>query len=103
MTGFLLTKATGRHDRFHYAGSPGAGSARGGSKVWSKARLEPQQRVKCDENKLRLGGAPGESCSDVILRLASDAKGSRWRLSGLIRCPSAQNEEASAALERRRR
>ena len=41
-----------------------------------QARLEPQQRAKCDENKLRLGGAPGESCSDVILRLASDAKGS---------------------------
>jgi hypothetical protein len=27
LTGSLLTKATGRHDRFHYAGSPGAGSA----------------------------------------------------------------------------
>ena len=26
LTGSLLTKATGRHDRFHYAGSPGAGS-----------------------------------------------------------------------------
>ena len=47
---------------------------RPGTKVWSKARLEPQQRADCDENKLRLVRAPGESYSDVILRLASDAK-----------------------------
>ena len=26
LTASLVTKATGRHDRFHYAGSPGAGS-----------------------------------------------------------------------------
>jgi hypothetical protein len=39
-----------------------------------KFALEPQQRADCDENKLRLVRAPGESYSDVILRLASDAK-----------------------------
>jgi hypothetical protein len=38
LTGSLLTKATGRHDRFNYAGSPGTGSAERGSKVGSKAR-----------------------------------------------------------------
>ena len=47
---------------------------RRGSKVGSKARPEPQQKADCDENKLRLVRAPGESYSDVILRLASDAK-----------------------------
>jgi hypothetical protein len=35
-----------------------------------KRALEPQQRADCDENKLRLVRAPGESYSDVILRLA---------------------------------
>jgi hypothetical protein len=69
-----LTKATGRHDRFYYAGSPGAGFRRRGGKVGSNFALEPQQRADCDENKLRLVRAPGESYSDVILRLASDAK-----------------------------
>ena len=39
-----------------------------------KFALEPQQRADCDENKLRLVHAPGESYSDVILRLAGDAK-----------------------------
>jgi hypothetical protein len=39
-----------------------------------KLAPEPQQKADCDENKLRLVRAPGESYSDVILRLASDAK-----------------------------
>jgi hypothetical protein len=38
LTGSLLTKATGHHDRFYYAGSPGAGSPDVEAKVWSKAR-----------------------------------------------------------------
>jgi hypothetical protein len=37
LTGSLLTKATGHHDRFYYAGSPGAGSAERESKLRSKA------------------------------------------------------------------
>jgi hypothetical protein len=74
LTGSLLTKATGRHDRFYYAGSPGAGSADVEARSGPKLALEPQQRADCDENKLRLVRAPGESYSDVILRLASDAK-----------------------------
>ena len=45
-----------------------------GSKVGSNFALEPQQRADCNEKKLRLVRAPGESYSDVILRLASDAK-----------------------------
>jgi hypothetical protein len=65
-----LTKATGHHD----AGSPGAGSAEVEARSGPKFALEPQQRADCDENKLRLVRAPGESYSDVILRLASDAK-----------------------------
>ena len=47
---------------------------RRGSKVRPKLTLEPQQKADCDENKLRFVRAPGESYSDVILRLASDAK-----------------------------
>jgi hypothetical protein len=39
-----------------------------------KLALEPQQKGGCEENKLRLVSAPGESYSDVILQLASDAK-----------------------------
>jgi hypothetical protein len=39
-----------------------------------KLALEPQQRADVMKNKLRLVRAPGESYSDVILRLASDAK-----------------------------
>ena len=74
LTGSLLTKATGRHDRFHYAGSPGAGSADMEARSGPKLALEPQQKGGCEENKLRLVSAPGESYSDVILRLASDAK-----------------------------
>ena len=70
----LLTKATGHHDRFDYAGSPGPGSADVEARSGPKFVLEPQQRADCDENKLRLVRAPGESYSDVILRLASDAK-----------------------------
>ena len=70
LTGSLLTKATGRHDRFHYAGSPGAGSADVEARSSPKLALEPQQRADCDENELRLVRAPGESYSDVIPRLA---------------------------------
>ena len=73
LTGSLLTKTTGRHDQFHYAGSPGAGSADVEARSGRKLALEPQQKADCDENKLRLVRAPGESYSDVILRLASDA------------------------------
>jgi hypothetical protein len=71
-----LTKATGRHDRFHYAGSPGADSADVEARSGPKLALEPQQRADCDENNLRCVRA-SESYSDVILRLARDAK--RWR------------------------
>jgi hypothetical protein len=74
VTSAILTKATGRHDRFHYVGSPGAGSGDVEARSGPKLGLEPQQRANCDENKLRLMRAPGESGSDVILRLASDAK-----------------------------
>ena len=46
--------------------------------TWKQGRVQgsPLNRSKggCDENKLRLVRAPGESYSDVILRLASDAK-----------------------------
>jgi hypothetical protein len=42
LTGSLLTKATGRHDRFHYAGSPGAGSADVEARSGPKLALEPQ-------------------------------------------------------------
>jgi len=60
----LLTKATGHHDRFYYAGSPGAGSADVEARSGPKFALEPQQRADCDENKLRLVRAPGEtSCA----------------------------------------
>jgi hypothetical protein len=54
LTGSLLTKATGRHDRLHYAGSPDAGSADVEARSSPKLALEPQQRADCDENKLRL-------------------------------------------------
>ena len=74
LTGSLLTKATRHHDRFHYAGSPGAGSADVEARPGPKLALEPQKRADCDENKLCLVRAPGERFSDVILRLASDAK-----------------------------
>ena len=74
LTGSLLTKATGRHDRFHYAGSPGAGSGDVEARSGPKLARELQQKADCDENKLRLVRAPGESYSDVILRRASDAK-----------------------------
>ena len=74
LTGSLLTRATGPHDRFHYAGSPGAGSADVEARPGPKLALEPQQRADCDKNKLRLVRAPGQSYSDVILRLTSDAK-----------------------------
>jgi hypothetical protein len=70
LTGSLLTKATGRHDRFHYAGSPGAGSADMEARSGPKLALKPQQRADCDENKLRLVRARGESYGDVIPRLA---------------------------------
>ena len=53
---------------------PGASSAEVEASSGPKLALEPQQRADCDENKLRLVRAPGESYSDVILRLASDAK-----------------------------
>jgi hypothetical protein len=49
LTGSLLTK-----------------EARSGPKL----ALKPQQRADCDENKLRLVRARGESYSDVIPRLA---------------------------------
>ena len=58
LTGSLLTKATGHHDRFYYAGSPGAGSADVEARSGPKLAPEPQQKADCDENKLRLG-APG--------------------------------------------
>jgi hypothetical protein len=74
LTGSLLTKAAGHHDRFHYTGSPGAGCADVEARSGPKLAPEPQQTADCDENKLRLVRAPGESYSDVILRLASDAK-----------------------------
>ena len=77
LTNSLLTKATGHHDRFYYAGSPGAGSADVEARSGPKLALEPQQRADCDENKLRLVRAPGESYSVGILRLASDAKPKR--------------------------
>jgi hypothetical protein len=83
LTGSLLTKATGHHDRFYYAGSPGAGSADVEARSGPKLALEPQQRADCDENKLRLVRAPGESYSVVILRLASDAKPKRSPLAAL--------------------
>ena len=54
----------------HLAPVPQNVEARSGPKF----ALEPQQRADCDEKKLRLVRAPGESYSDVILRLASDAK-----------------------------
>jgi hypothetical protein len=66
LTGSLLTKATGHHDRFYYAGSPGAGSADVEARSGPKFALEPEQRADCDENTLRLVRAPGESYSDVI-------------------------------------
>jgi hypothetical protein len=74
LTDSLLTKATGRHDRFHYAESPGAGSADVEARAGAKLGPEPQQKADRGENKLRLVRAPGESYSDVILWLASDAK-----------------------------
>ena len=45
LTGSLLTKATGHHDRFYYAGSPGAGSADVEARSGPKLALEPQQRA----------------------------------------------------------
>jgi hypothetical protein len=54
----------------HLAPVPQSVEARSGPRF----ALEPQQREDCDENKLRLVRPPGESHSDVILRLASDAK-----------------------------
>ena len=74
LTDSLLTKATGHHDRFYYAGSSGAGSADVEARSGPKFALEPQEKADCDKNKLRLVCAPGESYSDAILRLASDAK-----------------------------
>ena len=73
LTGSLLTKATGRHDRFHYAGSPGAGSADVEARSGPKLAPEPHQKADCDKNKLRLLRGPGKSYSDVILRLAGEA------------------------------
>jgi hypothetical protein len=70
-----------------------------------KFALEPQQRADCDENKLRLLRAPGESYSDVILRLRATPSprearcGSRPRP---LRRMSEANDEPPAALERRR-
>ena len=59
---------------FTNAGSPGAGSADVEARSGPKLAPEPQQKADCDENKLCLVLAPGESYSDVILRLAGDAK-----------------------------
>ena len=75
LTGSLLTKATGHHDRFYYAGSlwHRLPQTRKQGRVQSSP-LNRSKRADCDENKLRLVRAPGESYSDVILRLASDAK-----------------------------
>jgi hypothetical protein len=58
-----------------------------------KLTLEPQQGADVMKRTAPRERAPGESCSDVILRLASDAKHreARWRLSGLVRSPSAPN------------
>jgi selenoprotein W-related protein len=38
-----IDQATGRHDRFHYAGSPGAGSVDVEARSGPKLALEPQQ------------------------------------------------------------
>ena len=54
----------------HLAPVPQNVEARSGPKF----ALEPQQKADCDKNKPRLVRAPGESYSDAILRLASDAK-----------------------------
>ena len=45
---------------------PGAGSADVEARPGPKLAPEPQQKADCDENKLRLMRAPGESYSDVI-------------------------------------
>jgi hypothetical protein len=45
LTGFLLTKATGHHDRFYYAGSPGAGSADVEGRVQSSPLNRSKRRV----------------------------------------------------------
>ena len=60
------------HDRFYYAGSPGAGSADVEARSGPKFALEPQQRadvISC-ASCARAGREPQ---SDAILRLASDA------------------------------
>ena len=51
---FLLTKATGRHETIHYAGSPGAG-AEGWKQGPVQGSFEPQQRGNVMKIKLRLG------------------------------------------------
>ena len=74
LTGSLLTKATGHHDRFYYAGSPGAGSAD------VKARSGPISPLNRSKGRIVMKTSCA-SCarrargySDVILRLASDAR-----------------------------
>ena len=73
LTGSLLTKATGHHDLFYYAGSPGAGSADVEAMSGPKLAFEPQQRAGVVKTSCALR-APGECYSDVTTRLASDAK-----------------------------
>jgi hypothetical protein len=82
LTGSLLTKATGRHDRLHYAGSPDAGSADVEARSSLKLALEPQQRADSNKIKLRLlrgqAGRRGQSHGSQLrcpaIALASNSR-----------------------------
>ena len=63
LTGSLLTKVTGRHDRFHYAGSPSAGSAD------VEARLGP----KLPPNRSKRRIAMKTSCASCARRARATA------------------------------
>ena len=65
LTGSLLTKATGHHDRFYYAGSPGAGFRR----AWKQGLVQssPLNRSK---GRIVIKTSPA-SCAG---RLAGEAK-----------------------------
>ena len=92
LTGSLLTKATGRQRidfslcRVTRRSVPQTWKQGGGPKL----ALEPQLRADCDENKPRLVRAPGESYSNVILRLGERRQALEKLLAalpGLVRRP----------------
>jgi type I restriction enzyme, R subunit len=78
LTGSLLTKATGRHDRFHYVRSPGAGSADVEARWGPKLALEPNVDKKLGgvnavQTLSRLNRTHPEKRGAVVLDFANEA------------------------------